>query len=214
MYKDIIVLARSIKKGGYCVAGVDAKTGEWIRPISNNPLDEGTVPLNDITYKDGTRVDIFDIVRIKLIAHKPTRSQPENFIYDDRVGWLKQGHSSLEEVVGFRGYDVPDKIFYNTDKSLGEEEVSGQPSLLLVDVKNSYINIKSFPGRTLVELNFEYNDENYRYIKISDERIYRQYINQNDGKYKYRGNLSVVFSLTDKFVNTGRFYKMAAQLFL
>ena len=35
--RKLIILAASSKRNNYCVAGVDAETGEWIRPISENP---------------------------------------------------------------------------------------------------------------------------------------------------------------------------------
>lgn len=213
MYKEIIVLARSSKKGGYCVAGVDTITGEWIRPISNDILNEGAVPLSDIIYSNSEKVEIFDIVRIRLTSHSSTRSQPENYIYDNRERWKRVGKSSLKEVIKFRGYDEPDRIFYNTKKSVTESEINGQPSLLLLNVKNSYIFIKTFPEKKKIQLNFEYNNEEYKFIAISDERINKIYRDMADGSYNEQANLSVVFSLTDKFAGTNEYYKMAAQLF-
>lgn len=214
MYKEIVILAKSIKKGGYCIAGIDTTTGEWIRPISENILNEGAVPLSDITYADNTQVEILDIVKIKLISHRPTVSQPENYIYDSNEIWEKTGITSLEDVIEFRGYDNPSKIFYNTYKSVTESEFIGQvSSLLLVNVEDSCINVKSFPERKLIQFNFKYKGEDYRYIKIGDERIKNLYENKTDGYYNEREELPVVFSLTDKYNRDNKHYKMAAQLF-
>ena len=33
MKKDIIVLTKSDKRAGYCVAGIDRLTGEWVRIV-------------------------------------------------------------------------------------------------------------------------------------------------------------------------------------
>lgn len=33
MEKEIIILTKSAKYGGLCVAGVDFKTGEWVRLV-------------------------------------------------------------------------------------------------------------------------------------------------------------------------------------
>lgn len=213
MYKEIVVLARSTKRGGYCIAGVDTITGEWIRPISNDVLNEGAVPLSDITYRNGERIEIFDIVKIKLTSYNPTKSQPENYIYDSSEKWEKIGKSSLKEIINFRGYDTTNKIFYNTDKSVKESEINGSPSLLLVNVKNPCIFIKTFPEKRKIQLNFEYNNEKYKFIKISDERINNIYKDVTDGCYNIQNNLSVVFSLTDKYIYTNEYYKMAAQMF-
>lgn len=213
MYKEIIILAKSTKRGGYCVAGVDRVTGQWIRPISMDYSNEGTVPLVDIIYSNGERVEIFDIVRINLISHNPTKSQPENYIYDDNEKWHMVGKSSLKEVVEFRGYDNADKIFYNTNKSVAEYEIGGQPSLLLLKVMNSTVNVVDFYGKRKLEFKFEYNGDGYNYFSISDEAIRERYLNTSYGSYNYQRELTAVFSLTDKYQNDSKYYKMVAQLF-
>lgn len=214
MNKEIIVLAKSSKHGEYCIAGVDTITGQWVRPVSSNVTNEGAVPLRDIIYKDGTEVQILDKVKINIVEHKPTNSQPENYIYNPTVTWKKEGVSSLEEVISLRGYDEANNIFYNTKKEVSQYELSGQPSLLLVNVKNSYIFIKTFEeGVPRIQFNFSYNNLEYKYFKVGDEVVKRNLINKPDGSYYFRANLDVVFSLTDKYDRTGKHYKMAAQMF-
>jgi hypothetical protein len=214
MHKEIIILAKSAKHGEYCIAGVDIKTGEWIRPVSNNMAKEGSVPLIDITYVDGNQVQIFDIVKIKLLKHKPTISQPENYLYDSTKYWEKTGRSNLEELIKQRGYDQVNQIFYNNGKEVSEEELCAQPSLLFLNVKNSYIFIKTFDeGNKKIQFNFKYNNIDYEYFKISDEAIKKEFLNEYDGTHNYRENLPVVFSLTDKYRPTGKYYKMVAQMF-
>ncbi len=213
MYKEIIVLAKSSKHSEYCIAGVDTITGEWIRPISTNTRKEGSVPVNDITYNDGKQVQVLDKVKIKLSSYKPTYSQPENYVYDSSVKWKKTGQITLAELTKYRGYDKVEKIFYNKGKEVSEEELGGQSSLLFVNVKNSYIFIKTFHGNRRLQFNFAYNNTEYQYFKISDELVKATFADKRDGVYNYRDNLPVVFSLTDKYNVTGKYYKMVAQMF-
>ncbi|WP_303863548.1 hypothetical protein [Alkalibaculum bacchi] len=214
MYREIIVLAKSSKHSEYCLAGVDTTTGEWIRPISSNIVNEGSVPIIDVTYRDGNQVQILDMIKIKLLSHKPTISQPENYLYDSNFKWEKTGQSSLAELVKYRGYDQAKQIFYNNGKEVSEEELSGQPSLLFVNVKDSCIFIKTFfDGNRRLQFNFTYNGMKYQYFKISDKLILTKFTNISDGNYNYRDDLPVVFSLTDKFKKTDQYYKMVAQMF-
>lgn len=212
MEKEIVILAKSSKRGGYCIAGVDATTGEWIRPISQNVDGEGAVPLEDIKYEDRTQVEILDIVTINFLSHKPSKSQPENYIYNPQLYWAKTGTSSLTELLTSRGYDNPKEIFYNYSRSVSESEINGQPSLLLVNVKNPTIGIKTSQYGRKVKLNFLYNNMWYYDFSVSDNTIKNLYSNHVDGFYSCGSNLPVVFSLTDVF--RGDYYKMAAQIFI
>lgn len=214
MYKEIVILAKSSKHGEYCIAGIDTSTGEWIRPISNNTSNEGSVPIDDIIYSDGNQVEILDKVRINILSYNPTKSQPENYIYDNTQRWVKTGSCSLEEIIKSRGYDKVDMVFYNDRKDVLEGELDGQGSLLFLNVKNSYILIKTFDdGNRRIQLNFEYNNKSYKYFGISDKVIQDNFRNLQDGVYNRRDDLSVVISLTDKFTITNKYYKMIAQIF-
>lgn len=217
MHKEIIVLAKSSKRGKYCIAGVDVDDGKWIRPVSSDFMNEGAVPLADITYADGKVVQVLDIVRIKLLSPEPTEAQPENYLYDSRVKWEKIRRITLDELIRQRGYDQPSMIFYNNKKEVSREELKGQASLLFVNVQNSHIFIKTFydGGRRnkRIQFNFEYNNATYRFFKVSDVAVKEAFQDMPDGEYNHRDNLPVVFSLTDEYANTGKFYKMAAQLF-
>ena len=64
MQKEIVILARSVKHGQYCVAGKEIirKTGRlvagvWIRPVSQH--DDGALSLHDISYSNGNTPGIF-----------------------------------------------------------------------------------------------------------------------------------------------------------
>ena len=213
MEREIIILAKSSKHGGYCVAGIDTSTGKWIRPISNNAENEGAVPAVDLTYEDKTQVQVFDKVKIKFSKHIPSKAQPENYEYDDSVYWKKTGESTLQSIIKDRGYDKPDKIFYNNDRVVADSEVGGEPSLLLVNIEDSEIFIKTFSDNRKLQFNFNYNGIEYKFFQISDKEIGKQYSDYSDGAYKLKRNLAVVFSLTDKYQMTGKYYKMVAQMF-
>lgn len=212
MEKEIVILAKSNKRGGFCVAGIDTNTGEWIRPISNNSLNEGAVPKEDLFYEDYTEVKIFDKVKIQFLSHAPSLSQPENYIYDSSDSWVKTGTSTLDEIINFRGYDDTDQIFYNASKSVNESELNGGPSLLLLNIENPSIYVKTFEKKK-IQLNFDYNRRKYQYLQVSDPKIIESYSSKNDGSYQLNRNLHVVFSLTDKYDKTDKYYKMAAQIF-
>lgn len=205
-------MAKSSKHGEFCIAGIDTKTGEWIRPISDNSANEGSVPKEDILLEDGTELQIMDKVKIEFVTHSPTLSQPENYVYDQQYYWEKTGESTIDEVIDLRGYDDVDEIFYNSGKDVKESEVNGGPSLLLLRVKNPHIFLKTFEAKK-VQLNFEYNGIDYKYFKVSDPEVKKYYAHKTDGSYSLGKYVDIVFSLTDKHIESNKYYKMVAQIF-
>lgn len=127
---------------------------------------------------------------------------------------VKKKSCSLDEIIKFRGYDDVDTVFYNDKKDVMESELGSEGSLLLLNIRDAHILIKTFDdGNRSVQLNFKYKNKAYRYFKVSDRAILDDFRNVNDGIYNIREDLSVVISLTGKFSLTNKYYKIVAQIF-
>jgi hypothetical protein len=64
----IVCLANSWKLNARCVAGIELKTGRWVRPVSNLP--HGEVPVRR-TYVAGREARLLDVLDIPLAATGP-----------------------------------------------------------------------------------------------------------------------------------------------
>lgn len=209
MKKEIIVLTRSIKHGGFCVAGIENDGGSWIRVVSSDVESEGAVSRETLKYTDGTEVAVYDIIEVEVIKAIPTSVQPENWLYDEKFPWKKVGKSNISDVLKLHGYDSPNSVFGNTDVSLPADwKFEGKPSLLLLEIPKAHICVKTFQERT-VSLNFQYNGDSYNYMRISQKDILTSA--REDGLYPI-GKKSIVFSLTDRYYYTGKYYKIIAQI--
>jgi len=211
MKKNIIILTKSIKHGGFCVAGIDAENGQWIRLVSRDEETEGAVPKYMLQYSDGKDLAVYDIISVELIRAVPTVVQPENWLYDENYSWKKIGFSNLESVIKLHGFDTPEYVFENTEVSLPENwAFDGKSSLLLLKIPISYILVKTFDnGDKKVSLNFEYNKNKYQYMSISQKEIRDRF--KIDGRHS-TGSEYIVFSLTDKYYVNGKYYKVIAQI--
>ena len=67
MKKTIIILTKSKKHSGYCVAGIDYETGEWIRLLSSDNETEGAVPRDDLVFSNGQILEVYDIISCELL---------------------------------------------------------------------------------------------------------------------------------------------------
>lgn len=212
MKKKIIILTKSIKHTGYCVAGIDYDTGKWIRLISSDKETEGAVPEQFLYYSDGSMLDVYDVIECELRQPCPTVVQPENWLYNEDVAWKKIGVSCLEHVLEIHGYDRPEYVFYDSQVSLANNwNFKGEGSLCLLNVEDAYVWVKTFDGKQTVSLNFTYNGYVYKYMRISQMDIKDYYSNKSDGAYPIYAD-SIVFSLTDRYYYNGKYYKVVAQI--
>ena len=211
MEKKIIILTKSKKHSGYCVAGIDYETGEWIRLVSSDLETEGAVPWEDLQCSNGETLEVYDIIMCRLLRKCGTIVQPENCLYDENVKWEKVGKSNLDEVIKIHGYDSVEYVFENEDTKLPADWIfSGNPSLCLLKVKDASIWVKTFEDKK-ISLNFTYDDIQYKYMSISQIDLLNYYRNKTDDSYPL-GTVTVVFSLTDKYYWNGKYYKVVAQI--
>ena len=211
MEKKIIILTKSKKHSGYCVAGIDYETGEWIRLVSSDLETEGAVPCVDLQCSNGETLEVYDIIMCRLLRKCGTIVQPENCLYDETVKWKKVGKSNLDEVIKIHGYDSVEYVFENEDTKLPADWIfSGNPSLCLLKVKDASIWVKTFEDKK-ISLNFTYDDVRYKYMSISQIDLLNYYRNKTDDSYPL-GTVTVVFSLTDKYYWNGKYYKVVAQI--
>ncbi|MBR4904399.1 MAG: hypothetical protein IKZ53_06985 [Selenomonadaceae bacterium] len=215
--RKLIILAASAKFNNYCVAGVDVETGEWIRPISEKPELEEAVPIDDLKYPDNSRVELLDVAEIKFsdrAADNPI--QPENFFYNDKYYWQKVGRMTLQEVIDLRGFDLRDKIFYNSERSIFGANVINFPereSLLLLPVENLFISIEDAGDHKKFFADFVYQGKNFHRFSVGDIAVRKKFADKSAGKHFFKDNAVVTFSLTNPYYKNAECYKMLAQIF-
>ena len=215
--RKLVILATSAKYNNFCVAGVDIDTGEWIRPISEAAELEEAVPLDDLKYPDGARVELLDVVEIKFSDRAVNNPiQPENFFYNAKYFWQKVGRVTLQDVIDERGFDWRDEIFFSDGRSiLGADVVklSARESLLLLPVANLFIAVEEAEDHKKFFADFDYRDKKFFRFSVGDIAVRKQFENHGAGKFFFKDNATVVFSLTNPFRYNAECYKMLAQIF-
>lgn len=146
----VIILTKSKKHSGYCVAGIDYETGKWIRLISSGRETEGAVPKEGLVFSNGQFLEVYDIISCELVKPCGTIVQPENWLYNENVKWNKIGKSNLAEVLKIHVYDSMDYIFGNEDIKLPADwEFESNPSLCLVKIRDVSIWVKTFEEKKI-----------------------------------------------------------------
>jgi hypothetical protein len=78
VFVDVICLANSKKLGGWCIAGLRADGGGWVRPVADT--DHGQLYPGHMKLPDGSQPRALDLLRISLKEPRPLKSQPENWL--------------------------------------------------------------------------------------------------------------------------------------
>lgn len=75
---EMIVLAKSKKLGGKCIAGLRTDGGGWVRPVA--PSIDGTLFPQHYTLTNGSQAEVLDVVKIDLKEPRQEPHQPENWL--------------------------------------------------------------------------------------------------------------------------------------
>ena len=91
MKAQFLCLAKSWKRGGYCIAGKRFKNKQvldWVRPVSDH--DEGGLSDKDCRYREGGLPNMLDWIECGIRGYCPDGAQKEN-CYIDKKPWVNYG---------------------------------------------------------------------------------------------------------------------------
>lgn len=161
-----VVLAKSYKPGGRCIAGKLAtitenntlQIGTWVRPVANDGSGHGSLTEEMYRYQDGSEVKVLDVVEVTKISTTNVPGQPENFIFDESTPWRRIASLRADSITNI--LDPMDDIWYengvDTNIVTPAYDLSGE-------IKQSLCLIKS--TSLLITLAQEFNDYERKYKK-------------------------------------------------
>ena len=203
----LVILAKSYKQGGYCVAGLNLFNGEWVRLVSSRGNDNAISKYS----MDSRSINCLDIVDVDLIEHVPLACQKENFRVYEGTGIIKTGKLDLEDVVNEMNLDKPNYIFANSDKYIFDREVKElKRSLLFVKVSNFWVTARKNSEREKPKFkcSFSYNNTHYSNLSLTDPNFCTL-----DKVGKLIRSAALVISLPSKPYDDGAYYKFVSSVF-
>lgn len=209
MRKEVAILTTSLKNGGYCVAGVDINTGDWVRFVSNDERTHGALSISDITYKNRRICKPLDVVSVDVVAPAPLPHQPENYLINSNGYWVKIGQYTLFDVLRVHPAETSPFIYGNPRPYVTGREIDDiSYSLTLVNVSFLLINqTTNMCNKRKTKASFIYNRNCYSNMSVTDP----QFFSVPDGTAF--ANSYLVISLPDAPFPTDRYYKFVAQIF-
>ena len=209
MEREVAILTRSSKFGGYCVAGVDLNTGEWVRFVSNDAQTHGALSRRDITYEDRSICNPLDVVLVDVVGAAPLAHQPENYLIDSRKYWRKTGECKISDVLGVHPAEVRPYLYGNLSPFVDGEEIDSIGySLTLVRVSSLIISLTTnIYNKPKTKASFVYNGKWYNNMSVTDPDFYSV---PNSTRF---ANAYVVISLPDTPFPEDCYYKFVAQIY-
>lgn len=203
--RDIVILTKSAKPTGNCVAGIDIETGEWVRPVKR----QGAIADYNMICDDGHICRPLDVVKIHFIAPCPNGCQTENELIDTNYRWQMLGTWDIEDVLQIHSKENHSNIFGNFYSRIDEQEKDELDySLILIEVNNLefYTNVSSYDGKKKTKARFVYNGRNYNYFSVTDRDFF-------DVEAIY-GHAYLVISMPNNAPTAPDYYKLIAKVFL
>ncbi len=202
---DVVILTKSIKRGGYCVAGINVSTNEWVRLVSNDTCSHGALSDWDMLYENGTKCQVLDLVRVPIIREIPCLHQPENVLIDETEYWEKLQRLSIQDILDLHPAESHNNLLGNKYPYITEERVHVvNHSLILVKAINFVI---THPRTNSTKAKFLYGGDVYENISVTDPDYYyapdQTYINE----------AILAMSLPDAPYQERKYYKFIAKIF-
>ncbi len=167
MQKEIVLLAKSLKDHGYCVAGIDLQTKQWVRLVSD--IDGEAISKDAL---DSRGIKELDTIRVDVIKPVPSGCHTEDWLLNSDATILKTGSYSLDQVTKLRSPDHHETLYGNTKSELDANEIKQQNhSLELIEAKNIVFDTSlKGDGRYHHHVNFQYNYNRYD-CSLTDPKV-------------------------------------------
>ena len=142
-YVDVVLLTKSDKHGGYCVAGIDLHTHAWVHlTTTEDDFPGGNGALGDchLLLDDGSYAEVLDVVRFSNLGPCPELYQVENMLVDFSEPMKRLGKMQFRDVLKIHPAEGRKKLFYtNADTTPECLQDRLNYSLILAHVKDVVI---------------------------------------------------------------------------
>ncbi|MCL1872674.1 MAG: hypothetical protein FWF85_00980 [Clostridiales bacterium] len=206
---ELVILTKSSKYKGYCVAGIDIRSGQWVRLTSDDESTHGALSLRDMQYKNRSVCQTLDIVKVEVVNRNPSEYQPENVLINTGYYWQKIGKYTINDILRIHPAEKHEFLFGNLRPYTTEAEMSSIGySLALVNAKNLIISQTTNPyGKPKTKIDFSYGAKWYKNISVTDPNYY------NAPDRMQISKAVLVISLPDSPFPEDKYYKFVAQIY-
>ena len=211
MIKQVCILTKSYKHGGYCVAGIDLGSKSWVRLVNSSNPDNDEIRKEQM-FINGKPIECLDVIECDLVDKISIGCQTENWLLNQNYKWKYIQSLSLEELAKFIKIDNDEFFILNHKNALSFAEASQMHrSLFLFRVENLKVDFSFYEYFDEIhykyKCSFDYNGSHYSDVSLTDP-IYRD-PEQSESKIE---NAFIIASLPSVPYKDELYYKFVAKV--
>lgn len=200
---QVIIMTKSIKYGGLCIAGFECETGNWVRLVSNQ-----TITNRNFVYGDKSIINILDKIEINILGSAATDIHKEDVYVDLTKPIIKLSAFSLRQALNIHSLENSQYVLGNNKHVIYQNPSYIGHSLEIVKVSNAVLYEVEGPHGIKAKLDFSYNGNYYENLSITDPEYFGM---QNRTKL---GEVIIVVSIPDdEWSKNNGYFKFVAKIF-
>ncbi len=202
---EFLCLANSRREGGRCIAGIDLKSGRWIRPVKS---DGSPFDIAEISFKNGTSPKVLDKIKIRVLKPNESYYHPEDYIVDQRFRWENIGYCRRNDISKYVDMAAP-YLFKDSNDRLLACDLEKQPlsrSLVLVRLNSVTFRKKwGLNNRPQIRALFQYRKDEYNLV-VTDDSWEKKFLTPggpfwNFDDYPFNDTFYLTIGMGEKFGN-------------
>lgn len=219
MIRELIILAASRKYGKFCVAGIDTRTGQWLRLVTTDSDAHYAIDTTDLIMDNGAQAAKLDIVSLEITDRSPSYFQSENYVIHKRSPWHYCGRASIPDVTAIHPPNRSEFIFYDTSRRLSRDFYRGlKPSevqsLILISPDSAQVEILEKEAKRRVLLHLHYRQRDYEPLPVTDLEFCARCETLAPGLYPMRKHGIMLCSVGECYEKDQYHYKLVAGIML
>lgn len=201
---EMIVLAKSKKKMGRCIAGLRTDGKGWVRPVAPSP--DGTLFTQHYTLTNGSEAEVLDVVKVEFIKPRPEPHQPENWLISNRTWKLvaRPGTPEHQKVIGAHIVSGPTLLGNQSDRvpiNKFKESPAKSSLALVIPKKIEWMMTEDIRGNPQVRGVFKLEKVEYN-LAVTDQKWKDRLKDLKEGIYPIEKLKSIGLKPSDKFLLT------------
>lgn len=206
---ELIILTKSAKHGGYCVAGINPHNGKWYRLVTNDKDKHGALSLGDMKTAKGEVIIPLDHVFVTDAENVGGKIQTENYLIQDQPSLRYIRHESLKNVLRIHPSENAETVFYGDHHCMyGCIDEIGH-SLELHCVKDLKITAVQVSDKIKTKADFVLNGKRLENYAVTDPNFFLK-----AGEVVKIPEACLVFSIADdEWCRQNGYYKYIAAIY-